>query len=93
MKTIQEEITELTEEWYFLIGKDHHKDRDCHWYIETRWSYGHPPTYTLQHFGYIIDRIEEECDSYELALARLKDILTEEIKQYKIYQTNDNEET
>ena len=32
---IVEEITKLTDEWYFLIGKDHHKDRDCHWYIEA----------------------------------------------------------
>jgi hypothetical protein len=35
---IIEEITKLTNEWYFLIGKDHHKDRDCHWYVENKWS-------------------------------------------------------
>jgi hypothetical protein len=92
MSDIIEEITNLTDEWYHLIGKDHHKDRDCHWYIETKWSYGFPPKYLVCHYGYLVDEIEEECDSHELALARLKDILTEEIKQYRIYQTNDDEE-
>ena len=92
MKTIIEEITELTDEWYFLIGKDHHKDRDCHWYIETKWSYGQSPTYMIQHYGYILDEIQETWKTYELALERLKKILTEEITQYKSY-INDNEET
>ena len=83
MENITEEITQLTEDWYFLIGKDHHKDRDCHWYIETKWSYGHPPIYTVQHHGYIIDRIEEECDSYEEALTFLRNILKEKIEEEK----------
>lgn len=73
MKDIIDEITKLTEEWYFLIGKDHHKDRDCHWYIEMKWSYGQEPKYIVQHFGYIIHPdIEIECNSYEEALCVLK---------------------
>lgn len=92
MNTIIEEITKLTEEWYTLIGSDHHKDRDCHWYIETKWSYGQPTKYIVQHYGYIIDEISETWKTYELALERLKEILTEEIKQYKIYKY-DNEES
>ena len=92
MKTIIEEITELTEEWYTLIGPDHHKDRDCHWCIETKWSYGKPPIYIMQHYGYIISELKETWKTYELALERLKEILTEEIKQYKIYKY-DNEES
>lgn len=92
MSNIIEEITILTDEWYHLIGKDHHKDRDCHWYIETKWSYGFPPKYIVCHYGYIIDAIEEECDSYDLALVKLKDILTEEIKQYRLHQENDDNE-
>lgn len=93
MKTIIEEITELTAEWYKLIGPEHHKDRDCHWYIETKWSYGQPPLYTIQHFGYILDDINENWSTYELALERLKETLTEEIKQYRKYVTNEDEET
>jgi hypothetical protein len=81
--TIVEEITKLTEEWYFLIGKEHHKDRCCHWYIETKWSYGQPPKYFAQHFGYLLYDIEEEFDSYEEALNGLKEILKKEIKQFK----------
>lgn len=92
MNTIIEEITKLTEEWYTLIGPDHHKDRDCHWYIETKWSYGQPAIYIIQHYGYIIDEVSETWKTYELALERLKEILTEEIKQYKIYKY-DNEES
>jgi hypothetical protein len=93
MSNIIEEITNLTDEWYHLIGKDHHKDRDCHWYIETKWSYGFPPKYLVCHYGYIIDTIEEECDSYDLALAKLKEVLTKEVKEYKIYQSQNEEES
>jgi hypothetical protein len=78
-----DEITRLTDEWYVMIGKDHHKDRDCHWYIETRWSYGYSPIYVVTHYGYILDTIEEEFASYNDALKRLKDILVKEIEEYR----------
>jgi hypothetical protein len=86
MENIIEEITKLTDEWYHLIGKDHHKDRDCHWYIETKWSYGQPPKYSVQHFGYILDDIVEECDSYDEALIELREILKENIEEEKRLQ-------
>jgi len=92
MENVIEEITTLTDEWYHLIGKDHHKDRDCHWYIETKWSYGYPPVYTVQHYGYIIDKIEEECDSYEKALIVLRDILKERIEEEKQSQKENEED-
>ena len=81
-------ITKLTNQWYTLIGSDHHKDRDCHWYIETKWSYGQPPVYIIQHYGYILDEINETWSDYNLALDRLKHILTREIEEYK----NQNDE-
>ena len=28
-ETLIKEITDLTQQWYALIGPDHHKDRDC----------------------------------------------------------------
>lgn len=87
MEKIVEEITELTDEWYFLIGKDAHKDRDCHWYVETKWSYGFPPKYIVQHWGYILGDIEEECDSYEEALKKLKEYLVYAIQQEKYENT------
>lgn len=83
-KKIIDDITKLTEEWYLLIGKDHHKDRDCHWYIETKWSYGYDPTYTVQHFGYVIHpNIEIEYSTYDQALFGLKELLTQHIAEEK----------
>lgn len=83
MKNIIEEITKLTEEWRYLAGKEHCKDRDFHFYVNTKWSYGQPPKYFAQHFGYLLHDIEEEFDSYEEALNGLKEILKKEIKQFK----------
>ena len=88
--TIVEEITKLTAEWRSLTAKGHCKDRDFHWYIETKWSYGNPPKYTIQHFGYILSHIEEECDSYEEALFKLKEILIEKIAEERKLQEEDN---
>lgn len=64
--TIQEKenkVTELATKYYNLIGKDHHKDRDCHFYIEkvageTKWSYGSKTINNLEkyrviHYGYV----------------------------------------
>lgn len=53
--TVEEEITQLTEQWYRYVGLDHHKDRDCHFYIEKVWSYGEPPKYRALHGGYIAE--------------------------------------
>jgi hypothetical protein len=83
MKDIIDEITKLTKEWYRLIGPTHHKDRDCHWYIETKWSYGDSPVYTVIHNGYLVTDIQIKCTSYELALNELKNILIEEIESEK----------
>ena len=92
MENVIKEITKLTDEWYFLIGKDHHKDRDCHWYVETKWSYGYPPKYSVHHWGYILSDIEEEYKTYEEALVGLKDILTEKIKEEKIHKKENQED-
>lgn len=54
MKT-ENKVTALALEWQYLIAKDHHKDRDCHFEIIKRWSYGEKPYYTVSHDGYIID--------------------------------------
>lgn len=88
---IIEEITKLSDEWYTLIGHSHHKDKDCHWYIETKWSYGQPPTYSVQHWGYILGDIVEECDSYDKALLKLKEILIETIEKEKKFEEENNE--
>ncbi len=87
--SIEQDITRLTQEWYALMGEDHHKDRDCHWYIETKWSYGQVPTYCVIHHGYVYDRIEENWSSYEGALNRLREILIDAIKEINEFRDND----
>lgn len=89
MNNIIEEITKLTEEWRSLTVKDHCKDRDFHWYIETKWSYGNPPEYIALHYGYIRDHVEVTCSSYEDALIALKAELETAIKEEKELQQNE----
>lgn len=60
---MDEAITSLTGQYMELIRNDHHKDRDCHFYIYTTWSYGEPPRYSIHHSGYI-NAIGPEYDSY-----------------------------
>ena len=45
-------LTELTAEYYALIGKDHHKDKDCHFYIKKTYSYGDEPYWQFLYYGY-----------------------------------------
>lgn len=68
----KEEITQLTNKWMEFVSGDHHKDRDCHFYINTAFSYGNPPTYQIQHYGYIGDEFEETYSTYEAALRGLR---------------------
>lgn len=49
------DIQELTRRWYNYVTLDHHKDRDCHFYVEKRWSYGREPVYVASHSGYRAD--------------------------------------
>ena len=77
---ILDQITELSREWYILIGKDHHKDRDCHFYINTVWSYGQKQKYRVDHFGYIFEEIEEEFDTYKQAAEFLLNKIREMIE-------------
>ena len=81
-----EEITKLTDQWYQLIGKDHHKDRDCHWYLEAVWSYGLPPKYRVSHRGYILDHIEEEFETWEDGLLGLRALLQKSIEEVNDYR-------
>jgi hypothetical protein len=81
---IHQEILLLTKEWYSLISGGHHKDRDCHWNIETRWSYGNPPNYYVYHYGYLVaNEIAIKASSYEDALNKLKKALENTIANEK----------
>jgi len=87
MKQSIERITKLTEEWRTLVAKDHCKDRDFHFSIETKWSYGDPPKYSVVHNGYILHDFEgEEYDTYEEALDGLISLLSKAIDDEKVHQ-------
>ena len=85
MKT-EKQITELAEKYYELISGEHHKDSDCHWTIETKWSYGKPPMFIVEHRGYLHDTERSTFDSYETALAFLRDELKDAIEIETIHR-------
>lgn len=78
--TLEEEITKLTAKWQMYVSLDHHKDRDCHWYIQKTWSYGEEPYYEAYHSGYILDHwTSPRCGSEEMAHTLLRDKLKREL--------------
>ncbi|MHA1304343.1 MAG: hypothetical protein ACTSPI_11650 [Candidatus Heimdallarchaeaceae archaeon] len=74
---MEEEIKKLTRLWYELVSLDHHKDRDCHWSIEVKYSYMNDPTYSVIHYGYIYGDVNKEFSSYEKAEVGLLEELHE----------------
>jgi hypothetical protein len=78
----EERLIALTKFWYDYVGCDHHKDRDCHFYINKVWSYGHEPYYRIEHYGYMSELDDkEEYQTYEAAIDSLIVRLEEEIKE------------
>jgi hypothetical protein len=78
--TLDEEITILTAKWYKYVNLDHHKDRDCHWYITKTYSYGDEAYYEAHHSGYILDHwTSPRCGTSEMAATLLRDKLRNEI--------------
>jgi hypothetical protein len=76
---IRDEIVRLTGIWMEYVGYDHHKDRDCHWFIKETYSYGEPPVWIVEHYGYIGAEVDIECATYEAALRALRRALKQEI--------------
>jgi len=78
--TLEQEIIKLTEKWYRYVNLDHHKDRDCHWYITKTYSYGDEAYYEAHHSGYILDHwTSPRCGTEEMASTLLRDKLKHEI--------------
>ncbi len=82
---IEEEILHLTKAWLNYIAPDHHKDRDCHFYVKKIWSYGDQPYYQAYHYGYVASDFEgTKCDTLEEAQEELRDFLYMSIhKEYE----------
>lgn len=71
-------IQDLTAKWYEAVSYDHHKDRDCHWYIEVDYAYGQAPTFMAQHHGYVFQNVSGPVRStYAEAEADLVDLIIE----------------
>jgi hypothetical protein len=66
-KLTKEKFIQATANWYNFVGKDHYKDRDCHWEIGQlkRYSYGNDSEETywfVRHQGYVAE-FEEVGDT------------------------------
>jgi DNA-binding ferritin-like protein (Dps family) len=79
----------LLELWYELIGGDHHKDRDCHFYIEKNFSTYKKSEWRLLHYGYILGDVEECFNTYEEAEKELQNLLAEKIQEFCETETLD----
>lgn len=64
---MKDKIIELTKKWYKIVILDHHKDRDCHFYINTVYSYGEKPYYRIEHYGYVAEDYTEDFETYKEA--------------------------
>lgn len=80
---------QLLELWYELIGGDHHKDRDCHFYIEKNFSTYKKSEWRLLHYGYILGDVEECFNTYEEAEKELQNLLAEKIQEFCETETLD----
>ena len=91
MKKTEKKIAELADEYHKLIAGDHHKDRDCHWSIETRWSYGNDPVYVVARNGYLHHTETARFDSYDGALAYLREEIQDalEIERFNKAEVED----
>lgn len=69
-----EELQRLQEAWYHYVSQDHHKDRDCHFYVNLDFAYdGTDVTHEVTHHGYIYHsdlRLEGEGADYARTLKR-----------------------
>jgi hypothetical protein len=78
-----EEINRITDFWYSYVNMDHHKDCDCHWYIEQSWDYGDKPKWKAYHLGYVYDTEEIRTSTYDQALDALLSIARNAVRKEK----------
>lgn len=88
MQALTKQLLEL---WYELIGGDHHKDRDCHFYIEKNFSTYKKSEWRLYHKGYWIDDYEETFSTYKEAEKGLQDLLIEKMLYFTEYWESDTQ--
>lgn len=86
---IEKEFIKATKKWYKYIVKDHHKDHDCHWYLNqvNRFSYGEEETqeyWEMVHNGYIADDLYFDGETREDVLEKATKWIKDYLKDNKI---------
>ena len=84
MSKIEEKFIKKTNDWYKYVAKDHHKDRDCHWYIshEEKFSYGDPCNedyWMARHYGYVVDEQEFIGKTRDEVMQQVIDFINQKI--------------
>jgi hypothetical protein len=81
------ELTALVAEYYEVLAGDVRKDRDGHWRISCRWSYGELVGWFVEHDGYRYQDLEGDYGedgphaSYAAAVACLEQHLRAAISE------------
>lgn len=71
---------------------DHHKDRDCHFSIVKKWSYGDEPVYAVEHDGYIhefFETFQTNKEAEEFLSNKLIELIRGEIEQWREMKADD----
>lgn len=71
---------QLLDLWYKAIGQDHHKDRDCHFFIERHYCTYNKPVWIASHRGYISE-YEETFNNFSEAQKGLIEFLIEAVAE------------
>lgn len=82
---MRDKIVGLTKIWYEIVSLDHHKDRDCHWYITEEFSYGNVPVFSVEHYGYCYDEVIQEFKRYGEAVKFLLQTIKSAIRAEQIW--------
>jgi hypothetical protein len=53
-------LSRLVRQYYEALAADVHKERDCHWQIAERWSYGEPVGWFVEHDGYCYEGLDAD---------------------------------
>lgn len=88
MQALTKKLLEL---WHELISGDHHKNGDCHFYIEKNFSTYRKSKWRLHHCGYLIGDCEETFSTYKEAEKGLQDLLIEQMLYLTEYGENDTQ--
>lgn len=87
------EIMGLVELWYrLMIG--HHKDRDCHFYVELDYQYAGDLVIVASHYGYVAGEWSYKAKSLVAAQSALAEYLQLIIRQEanELLERNANKE-